>query len=211
VWDTTEGLLIRSALYASREDIVLLLLRACPSEVREPVAGKVFVLACLWALPHVVQALLLPPSADAGEQQTRHEKPEERTRAMHICDPWMLRTGEESSWKYESELPLMLAAFNAKPEAVEVVDMLVHAMGPGRALNYICGQRGLTVMHMAVQCGRLDIVRLLVEKYGAPSPVSPQSALSSALYGGHLHVLQYLAKVQCMPVDVRYGHLSGEA
>ena len=99
----------------------------------------------------------------------------------------------------------MLVASNARPEAVEVVDMLVYAMGPSQAINYICEQRKVTVMHVAVQCGRLDIVRLLFEKYGAPPPVLPHSALFSAVYGGHLHVLQYLVKVQCMSVDIPYG------
>ena len=51
---------------------------------------------------------------------------------------------------------------------------------------------------------RLDIVRLLFEKYGAPSPVSSQSALFAAVYGGHLPVLQYLVEVQQMPIDVLY-------
>ena len=95
MWDTTEGPLVRSALYESCEDVVLLLLRSCSSECRDAQTGKAFVLACAWALPRVVRALLLPPSAETGEQQTRHEEPEERTQALPIFDPWFFRTGVE--------------------------------------------------------------------------------------------------------------------
>lgn len=98
----------------------------------------------------------------------------------------------------------MHAASNpSDPEALEVVDMLVQAMGPDRAVNYLCVRKGARVMHTATKFGRLDIVRLLFEKYGAPPPWPP-SALFAAVYGGHLPVLQYLVKVQCMPVDVRF-------
>lgn len=71
-----------------REDILLLLLRACPSEFRSTWAIMAFSVACEKGIPEVVWTLLLHSPAAAGEQQKNDEaEKKEEDQELPKIDP----------------------------------------------------------------------------------------------------------------------------
>lgn len=209
-----EARLLYLSLFMRYEDVTLLLLQTCPISSRRTFAEIAFVMASELALPKVVEALVLF-SADRSSELQEPEA-EEDDKDLPKFDPWTLRHGvvkrdEEGICKHTTTTwPVVLAASNPKEaEAVAVVGMLIRAMGRASALQYSCDEDNHAILDNAVYHGRVDIVRLLVEDFGAdPSGRghgSPEPPLFLAVLRGHLPLVQYLMKAQRVSVDTRFG------
>ena len=198
-------------LFLRYEDLTLLLLQTCPISSRSTFAEIAFVMASELALPKVVQALVLFSPHPSGELQ--EPETEENDEELPKFDPWTLRHGvmkREEGLCNHATLPVVFTASNLKEaEAVAVVGILIRAMGTAAALRYSCEEHNHAILDNAVYHGRLDIVRHLVEDFETdPSGrghTSPEPPLFLAVIQGHLHVLQYLMKVQRVSVDMRLG------
>jgi hypothetical protein len=207
-----EARLIYLSLFMRFEEITLLLLQTCPISSRGTFAEIAFVMASELALPGVVQALVLF-SPDRSSDLPDPKEAEEDDNDLPKFDPWTPRHGlvkREEGLCNHATLPVVLAASNAKDaDAVAVVGMLMHAMGPISALRYSCDEDNHAILDNAVYHGRLDVVRLLVEDFGAdPSGrghSSPEPPLFLAVLRGHLSLVQYLIKVQRASVEMRFG------
>lgn len=207
-----EARLLYMSLFMRYEEITLLLLQACPITSRGAFAEIAFVMASELALRKVVQALLLF-SPDRASDDLEEEDEEDDDTDLPKYDPWTLRHGlmkREEGLCNHATLPVVLAASNAKDaDAVAVVGMLIRAMGPTSALRYSCDEDKHAVLDNAVYHGRLDVVRLLVEDFGADptgrSHSSPEPPLFLAVLRGHLLLVQYLMQVQRASVEIRFG------
>ena len=180
----SEGRLLYMSLFLRYKDITLLLLQTCPISSRGTFAEIAFVMASELALPKVVQALVLFSPHPSGELQEPEAEKDEKD--LPKFDPWTLRHGvvkREEGLCNHATLPVVLTASNLKEaEAVAVVGILIRAMGTAAALRYSCDEDNRAILDNAVYHGRVDIVRLLVEDFGADPSGRSHSSLEPPLF-----------------------------